>query len=230
MWANRVQSELDKEVAHAIINIAPAGTVEALEALIDEALELYTPDQEGVDGNQFTVGNETDNSLADWDLEAELAPWHQTPTEELWQKLGPVRYTDVDTPEGRVSWNTIIGMEVFRDPYQEYSSWKPMATWRSTVSGMKSASTSTETEDRPSWWQSDDIPEDRKTPLVLSHHQVVGIIKATEWISKGEGGLIADAVGVGKTGQVIGAMQLRWNMLLMQLRNVPLPLGELFSH
>lgn len=102
----------------------------------------------------------------------------------------------------------IVGMAKYRDPELEYNSWK--------------------TTQFTHWWDDPAIPAERKSPLEPNYHQLVGVIKCVQWLTSGRGGLIADEVGVGKTGQVIMSLLMYFQLLQAQQANIPLPplLGE----
>ncbi|KIP01486.1 hypothetical protein PHLGIDRAFT_45582, partial [Phlebiopsis gigantea 11061_1 CR5-6] len=97
----------------------------------------------------------------------------------------------------------IVGMAKYRDPELEYTSWNT-------------------TEGEP-WWEDSAIPESRKVPLEPNYHQLVGVIKCLGWMTTKRGGLIADEVGVGKTGQVIMSLLMYFQLLQAQQLNVSFP-------
>lgn len=66
------------------------------------------------------------------------------------------------------------------------------------------------------WWHDPTIPDDKKRELHPRHHQLVGVIKCLQWILAGQGGLIADDVGVGKTGQIIMTVLMYFQLLQIQ--------------
>lgn len=80
--------------------------------------------------------------------------------------------------------------------------------YRDTLTGRESSSWTTNSVD---WWKK--IPSSEITEQSPRHHQIVGLVKILGWLMGKKGGLIADAVGVGKTLQVILGVVERMNIL-----------------
>ena len=168
-----------------------------LEEQIDDAIRTHAQDG----GEEFTMAAPQQVTLESWDLEAELKPWNDMKTEELWKLLGPTATHQIGSEEVR----TIIGMAPCHDANQAVTSWARA--------------------DGEHWWNDPDISDERKVPVRLNHHQLVGVFKAIHWLAAGKGGLFADEVGVGKKAQVIATIQLREQLIFMNKTNHPYPAG-----
>lgn len=199
-----VNAALPPEVAQALVGLSGIRATQDLEHQIDEAVKRQGED------TTFALPAPRQVILESWNLEDELKPWNTMPTADLWKLMGPTREHQVNG----TSVTTLPGMTPCYDDDDEMTSWG-------------------RTDGTP-WWLDPAIPDKRKIPATLNHHQLVGVHKAIRWVAEGKGGLIADEVGVGKTAQVIATIQLREQLLYMKKKGYSYPagLGEChsFSH
>ena len=193
-------SALPADVAKAVVGLSGLKATIELERQIDDAIGL------SISRDEYAAAAPSQVMIEAWDLNKEVEPWNSMPTAELWKSLGPLEAHEL--PDGSPH-TTIYGMAACRDPLGLATSWGRA--------------------DGKPWWTDPTIPERRKVPLTLSHHQLVGLRKSLQWLTNGEGGLIADEVGVGKTAQVITLVQYREQLLHQQRMRIPFPpgLGEL---
>ena len=84
----------------------------------------------------------------------------------------------------------IVGLDRYHDINGEASSWTLNAV---------------------DWWKQ--LPAEQVRQQHPRHHQLVGLVKILTWMMEQKGGLVADAVGVGKTLQVIMAVLERANII-----------------
>lgn len=116
--------------------------------------------------------------------------------EELmpWQKLAPEELMSALGVDSHLE-----GMAHFRDPDLEVTAWNSKEhPW---YKGLK-----------------------RRTPLVPRHHQLVGVHKALSWIvGDTGGGLIADEVGVGKTGLMLTTIATHIRLIKQEESNNAYP-------
>ena len=196
------RSELPADVVKALVGLSGVRATEELQEQIDEALGSTEHN-----GDEFMLAAPQQVTLDHWNLEAELAPWNSMATEELWKLIGPTQVHKI----GGEDVQTIVGMAPCHDTHQRATSWGRA--------------------DGKHWWEDPDIDAARKSPVRLNHHQLVGVLKAINWLGAGKGGLLADEVGVGKTAQVIATIQLRELLIYMQQNNRAYPpgLGKWFS-
>lgn len=122
-----------------------------------------------------------------------MTEWNLDAELQTWQKMPPEELWQIIN--GDPNDHHLHGLAEYRDSNLELSSW----SWLR--------------DGREPWW--DIIPDHRRVPLQPRHHQLVGLLKIMSWICKGQGGMIADEVGVGKTGQLLMSIALR-NRLIKQ--------------
>ena len=196
------ESALPADIAKAVVGLSGLKAMTDLEIEIDEAVGIMRGPQTELD-HGVTAASQA--MIESWDLDKEVEPWNSIPTADLRLSLGPLKKHVL--PNGKRH-ETLLGMSACRDPLGLATSWGRA--------------------DKKPWWTDPSIPDRRKVPLTLSHHQLVGVRKCLHWLAHGQSGLIADEVGVGKTAQIMTLINFREQLLYIQKRELPFPpaLGE----